>query len=202
MLAGDWTAFNHCHRPNWRDSAPISPDGIVSPPATARRRWRSRPSCRRPRTNAASCAGARASNATTSRSSRGRLPAQRQHVDLRPLHGDAARTPVTFDESNLLTAGTNRRWPTNNWAHSLSVGQQLGDRPDRWSTPAASPTSRISPHEAGRRVLQPRGRRHHAVDVGAEALPAQRRRALRLRQRDARPASVAEPVSDRQRRRR
>ena len=68
MLAGDWTAFNNCYRPNWRDADLAA--GRINPARYSPVALPSPRSCRSPRTTAASCAGARAPNATTSRSSR------------------------------------------------------------------------------------------------------------------------------------
>ena len=62
--------------------------------------------------------------------------------------------------------------------------------------------SRIITDRHGAEFFDPQRRRHQRLHDGAEGVPVQRRRPLRVRQRDGLHQRVAEPVSDRQSRRR
>ena len=171
------------HDPTWSD--PDFADGIVNP---SRYSAAARPPGGAPaaadRTTAASCGGAITSIGTTSRPSRASTTSTAASQSffgryMATLHDQ----PVTFDENNLLTATADRqRLPRS---RAFAGGrQQLGDEPDDGEREPL----RLQRHpraQAGRPLLQPRGRRHRAVDVGAGPLPAHRAGQLQLRFRAA-----------------
>jgi hypothetical protein len=121
MLAGDWTAFNQCYRPNWRDpdlaAGRINP-ARYSPVALniAARLPRAENECGEIRWGSR---GERHDKQIVTRF-------DYQHAANMSFFGrylgTQHRAPLTYDESNLLTAGTGTL-AENNWAHQYSVGQ-------------------------------------------------------------------------------
>ena len=121
MLAGDWTAFNRCYSPSWRDADLAA--GRVDPSrysaaalAIAARLPRPENECGEIRWG--------------SRSERhDKQVVTRVDYQFSPSMsffgrylGTNHRTPLTFDDANLLTAGTTSL-AENNWAHQYNVGQ-------------------------------------------------------------------------------
>ena len=121
MLAGDWTAFNRCYRPNWRDpdlaSGRINP-ARYSPVALAI-------AARLPQPEN-DCGELRWGSRTERHDKQIVSRVDYQHTADMSFFGRYLgtnhRTPLTYDESNLLTAGTSSL-AENNWAHQTSLGQ-------------------------------------------------------------------------------
>ena len=121
MLAGDWTAFNRCYRPNWRD--PDLAAGRINPAryspaalAIAAKLPQAENECGELRWGARS---ERHDKQIVTRFDYQHNP--NMSIFGRYL-GTQHWTPLTYDESNLLTAGTNSL-AENNWAHQFSIGQ-------------------------------------------------------------------------------
>jgi hypothetical protein len=121
MLAGDWSAFNQCYRPNWRDADLAA--GRIDPARysaaalqIARRLPQAENACGEVRWGAR---GERHDKQIVTR-------VDYQHTPNMSFFGRYLGTnhwtPLTYDESNILTAGTNSL-AENNWAHQYSVGQ-------------------------------------------------------------------------------
>jgi hypothetical protein len=121
MLAGDWTAFNNCYRPNWRD--PDLASGRINPSrysaaalAVAARLPRAENECGELRWGARS---ERHDKQIVTRVDYQHTPGM---LFFGRYLGTNHWTPLTYDESNLLTAGTNSL-AENNWAHQYTFGQ-------------------------------------------------------------------------------
>jgi hypothetical protein len=121
MLAGDWTAFNRCYRPNWRDADLAA--GRVDPSryspvalAIAARLPQAENECGELRWGAR---GERHDKQIVTRF-------DYQHNQNMSFFGRYLGTqhwaPLTYDPSNLLTAGTGTQ-AESNWAHQFSIGQ-------------------------------------------------------------------------------
>jgi hypothetical protein len=121
MLAGDWTAFNQCYRPNWRDAdlaaGRISPTRYsASALQIAARLPQAQNACGEVRW------GARSERHDKQIVTRFDFQQSPNISYFGRYLGTQHSTPLTYDESNLLTAGT-ASLAENNWAHQYSVGQ-------------------------------------------------------------------------------
>ncbi len=121
MLAGDWTAFNRCYRPAWRD--PDLAAGRINPAryspvalAIAAKLPQAENDCGELRW------GARSERHDKQIVTR----LDYQHNQNMSFFGRYLGTqhwaPLTYDESNLLTAGTGTQ-AESNWAHQFSIGE-------------------------------------------------------------------------------
>jgi hypothetical protein len=121
ILAGDWTAFNQCYRPNWRDadlaSGRIDP-ARYSPVAL-------NIAARLPQAQNA-CGELRWGTRSERHDKQVVTRVDYQHTSGMSFFGRYLGTqhsaPLTYDESNLLTAGAGTQ-AENNWAHQYSLGQ-------------------------------------------------------------------------------
>jgi hypothetical protein len=120
MLAGDWTAFNNCYRPNWRDADLAA--GRVDPSrysaaalALAARLPQAENDCGEIRW------GARSERHDKQIVTRFDYQHDQSMSFFGRYLGTNHRTPLTYDESNLLTAGTSSL-AENNWAHQYNIG--------------------------------------------------------------------------------
>ncbi len=120
ILAGDWTAFNRCYRPNWREADLAA--GRISPAryspvalAIAAKLPQAENECGELRW------GARSERHDKQVVTRFDYQHNANMSMFGRYLGTQHWTPLTYDESNLLTAGTNSL-AENNWAHQYSVG--------------------------------------------------------------------------------
>ncbi len=118
MLAGDFTAFNNCYRPTWRDaelaSGRLNP-ARISPVALAI-------AARLPQPEN-DCGELRWGSPRERHDKQIVTRFDYQHNQNQPYFGRYLGTqhkaPLSYDPANLLTAGTPAE---NNWAHQYSVG--------------------------------------------------------------------------------
>ena len=199
MLAGDWTAFNRCYRPNWRD--PDLAAGRISPAryspvalAIAAKLPQAENDCGELRWGARS---ERHDKQIVTRF-------DYQHNPNMSFFGRYLGTqhwaPLTYDPSNLLTAGTGTQ-AENNWAHQFSIGQDWVLGPTAVNSLRVA-HSRIITDRYGAEFFNPTDVGINAYTTVPNAVPVQRGWPLRVRQRDGVHAGLAEPVSDREPRRR
>jgi hypothetical protein len=121
ILAGDWTAFNRCYRPAWRD--PDLAAGRIDP---ARYSRVALDLARRLPQAQNECGELRWGTRSERHDKQIVTRFDYQHSGNMSFFGRYLGTqhwaPLTYDESNLLTAGTGTQ-AENNWAHQYSVGQ-------------------------------------------------------------------------------
>jgi hypothetical protein len=198
MLNGDWSAFNACHNPAWRDADFV--DGFVDP---ARYSNAARLVAARLPQAQNECGEIRWGTRTQRHDKQSVTRVDYQHNASQSFFGRYMITlhdaPVTFDAGNLLTA-TAAASGFNDRAHSVVFGNNWVLSPNAVSSSRIA-YNRITARKHGATVLQSRRRGHRAVDVGAESFHRGRRRQFQLRKRAARAArGHPEPVPDRQRR--
>src|SRR5687767_2581410 len=121
MLAGDWTAFNNCYRPNWRDADLAS--GRISPARYSPVALNIVSRLPRPEND---CGELRWGTRTERHDKQIVTRFDYQHNQEMSFFGRYLGTqhwaPLTYDPSNLLTAGAGTQ-AESNWAHQFSVGQ-------------------------------------------------------------------------------
>ena len=121
MLAGDWTAFNNCYRPNWRD--PDLASGRINPSRYSAAALDIAARLPRPENECGELRwGARSERHDKQIVARVDYQHRPGMVFFGRYLGTNHWTPLTYDESNLLTAGTNSL-AENNWAHQYNFGQ-------------------------------------------------------------------------------
>jgi len=120
MLAGDWTAFNSCYRPNWRDADLAS--GRINPARYSPVALNIVSRLPRPEND---CGELRWGTRTERHNKQIVTRFDYQHNQAMTFFGRYLGTqhkaPLTYDSSNLLTAGTGTQ-AENNWAHQYSLG--------------------------------------------------------------------------------
>ena len=121
ILAGDWTAFNQCYRPTWRD--PDLASGRISPARYSSAALKI--AAKLPQAQNA-CGEIRWGARSQRHDKQIVTRFDYQHSPNLSYFGRYLGTqhsaPLTYDESNLLTAGTGSL-AENNWAHQYSIGQ-------------------------------------------------------------------------------
>jgi hypothetical protein len=121
ILAGDWTAFNRCYRPTWRD--PDLAAGRIDPARYSRvalnlaaRLPQAENECGEIRW------GTRSQRHDKQIVTRGDFQQSANVSYFGRYLGTQHSAPLTYDASNLLTAGASTL-AESNWAHQFSVGQ-------------------------------------------------------------------------------
>jgi hypothetical protein len=121
ILAGDWTAFNQCYGPTWRD--PDLAAGRIDPARYSRAALNI--AARLPPAQNA-CGeirwGTRSQRHDKQIVTRADFQQSPNISYFGRYLGTQHQAPLTYDESNLLTAGAGTL-AENNWAHQFSIGQ-------------------------------------------------------------------------------